>query len=175
MFRAILPAIFGLALGAGLLGFAAPAQAEIMSYSATGFVRHCPCVEDGTQESDTQAGVVQMTGQNSTFYAAVDFPKDGQKVCSVSLVYNDINANDAIRARLFKRTFSNGSSPDAAPVLIATATSASGTPDTVRIAKTTSINQPTIAQANAFYYLQVDGPTINLGFLGVQIDVKSTC
>ena len=48
-------------------------------------------------------------------------------------------------------------------------------PTTVRIAKTTAINQPTIAQANAFYYVLVDGPTINLAFLGVQIDVKKTC
>lgn len=165
----------GLVLAGGLFGFAAPAKAEIMSYSATGFVRHCPCVEDGTQESSTTNGTLEFTGQNQSFYAAVDFPKDGQKVCSVSLVYHDINANDAIRARLFKKTFSNGSSPTSAPVLIATATSASGTPNTVRIAKTTSINQPSIAQASAFYYLQVDGPTINLGFLGVQIDVKSTC
>ena len=166
----------GLGLGAGLFGFAAPAKAEIpMSYSATGFVLHCPCTDDGTQESNTTNGLLRLTGQNEKFYAAVDFPKDGQKVCSVSLVYHDINGNDAIRARLFKKTFSNGSSPTSTPVLIATATSASGTPNTVRIAKTTSINQPSIAQANAFYYLQVDGPTINLGFLGVQIDVKSTC
>ena len=175
MFRAILSAAFGLALGAGSFGFAAPAKAEIMSYSATGFVRHCPCVEDGTQESDTQAGVVQMTGQNSTFYAAVDFPKDGQKVCSVSLVYRDVNANDPIKARLYKKTFTNGGPAFAAPVLMATATSAAGTPDTVRIAKTSVINQPSIAQGSAFYFLLVDAPTINLAFLGVQIDVKGTC
>ena len=46
---------------------------------------------------------------------------------------------------------------------------------TVRVKKTTSINQPTVAQSNAFYYVQVDGPTINLAFLGVQIDVKAGC
>lgn len=166
---------FGLALGAGSFGFAAPAAAEIMSYSATGFVRHCPCVEDGTQESNTHAGVLEMTGQFSTFYLAVDFPKDGQKVCSVSLVYRDVNANDAIRARLYKKTFSSGGPAFTAPVLMATATSAAGTQDTVRIAKTSVINQPAIAQGSAFYYLLVDAPTINLAFLGVQIDVKGTC
>ena len=173
--KVLVASAFGLALCAGSFGFAAPARAEIMSYSATGFVRHCPCVEDGTQESDTQAGVVQMTGQFSTFYAAVDFPKDGQKVCSVSLVYRDVNANDPIKARLYKKTFTSGGAAFAAPVLMATATSAAGTPDTVRIAKTTVINQPSIAQGSAFYYLLVDAPTINLAFLGVQIDVKGTC
>lgn len=162
------------ALGAGLFSFVTPAKAEIMSYSATGFVRHCPCVEDGTQESNTHDGVLEMTGQFSTFYAAVDFPKDGQKVCSVSLVYRDVNGNDAIRARLYKKTFSNGGPAFGAPVLMATATS-TGSSDSVRIAKTTTINQPSIAQGSAFYYLLVDGPTINLAFLGVQIDVKATC
>lgn len=162
----------GLALGLGLFGFASPARAELVSLSATGFVRHCPCVEDGTQESNTHAGVLEMTGQNSTFYAAVDFPKDGQKVTSLALVYRDVNGNDAIRARLFKKTFASGGSAFGAPVLMATATSASGTPSTVRIAKTTSINQATIAQGSAFYYVLVDAPTINLAFLGVQIGVQ---
>lgn len=159
----------------GLLGLAPAARAEIVSLSATGFTRHCPCVEDGTQESDTQNGVLQMTGQFSNFYAAVDFPADGRRVCSLSLVYRDVNGNDAIRARLFKKTFSSGGQAFTAPVLMATATSAAGTQPTVRIAKTTAITQPVIAQANAFYYVQVDAPTINLAFLGVQIDVKPTC
>lgn len=167
--------VLALAAGLWLCGFAAPAKAEIMSYSATGFVLHCPCIEDGSQESNTHDGVLELTGQFENFYMAVDFPKDGQKVCSVSLVYRDVNGNDAIRARLFKKTFTNGGAPFGAPVLMATATSASGTPNTVRIAKTSTINQPSIAQANAFYYLQVDGPTINLAFLGVQIDVKASC
>lgn len=173
--RLAVPVALALACGAGLLGMASPARAEIMSYSATGFVRHCPCVEDGTQESSTHDGVLEMTGQFSTFYMAVDFPKDGQKVCSVSLVYRDVNGNDAIRARLYKKSFSSGGPAFTAPVLMATATSAAGTPDTVRIAKTSAINQPSIAQGGAFYYLLVDAPTINLAFLGVQIDVKGTC
>ena len=165
----------GLALGTALCGFAVPAKAELVSLSATGSVQHCPCVENGSQESDTHDGVLEMTGQFSNFYAAVDFPKDGQKVCSVSLVYRDVNGNDAIRARLFKKAFANNGPAFGAPVLMATASSALGTPDSVRITKTSAINQPTIAQANAFYYLQVDAPTINLAFLGVQIDVKPTC
>ncbi|MFO1049639.1 MAG: hypothetical protein U1E52_17295 [Geminicoccaceae bacterium] len=168
-------AAIGLALGFGLCALAPAAKAEIVSLSATGFVRHCPCVEDGTQESNTHDGVLEFLGQNNTFYAAVDFPTEGQKICSLALVYRDVNGNDAIRARLFKKSFTNGGNPFAAPTVVATATSATGVPATVRIAKTTTINQPTVAQANAFYYVLVDGPTINLAFLGVQIDVKKTC
>ena len=164
-----------LMLGLTLCGWVSPAKAEIINLSAPGFVRHCPCVEDGTQESNTHDGVLEFTGQFSTFYANVDFPQDGQNVCSVSLVYRDVNGNDAIRARLYKKTFASGSNAFAAPTLMATATSAGGTPVTVRIAKTSAINQPKIAQGGAFYYVLVDGPTINLAFLGVQIDVKATC
>ena len=178
--RRAAPALLGAAaaaacLGFGLLGFAPEAKAEIVGISATAFTRHCPCVEDGTQESNTHVGVLEMTGQNSTFYANVDFPRDGDKVCSVSLVYRDVNGNDAIRARLFRKAFSSGGNPFASPTLMATATSASGTQSTTRIAKTTAIASATVSQGSAFYYVEVDAPTINLAFLGVQIDVKASC
>ena len=165
----------GRTLHVSLLGAPHAAQAEIVSLSATGFTRHCPCIEDGTQESNTHDGVLEMIGQNNTFYANVDFPRDGDKVCSVSLVYRDVNGADAIRARLFRKSFASGGNPFNAPTLMATATSASGTQSTTRIAKTTSISASTVAQTSGFYYVLVDGPTINLAFLGVQIDVRSAC
>ena len=174
-FGRVLGGAMGLAFGAMLLGAAPPARAEIISLSATGFVRHCPCIVDGSQESNTHAGVVEMTGQASTFYSAVDFPKDGQKVCGLSLVYRDINGNDSIRARLFKKTFSSGGPAFGAPVLMVTAESTPGVSDTVRITTTNGINQPVIAQSKAFYYVLVDAPTVNLAFLGVQVDVRPTC
>ena len=173
-----LPALFagvGLTFGLALFGFTPVAKAEIVSLSATGFTRHCPCVEDGTQESNTHVGVLEMTGQNSTFYANVDFPRDNDKVCSVSLVYRDVNGADAIRARLFRKSFSSGGNTFSNPTLMATATSASGTQTTTRIAKTTSIASATVSQSSGFYYVLVDAPTINLAFLGVQIDVRSAC
>lgn len=174
-FGRVLGGAVGLAFGAMLMGTATPARAEIISLSATGFVRHCPCVVDGSQESNTHAGVVEVTGQASTFYSAVDFPKDGQRVCGLSLVYRDVNGNDAIRARLFKKTFNNGGPAFGAPVLMVTAESTPGISDTVRITTTNGINQPVITQSKAFYYVLVDAPTINLAFLGVQVDVRPTC
>lgn len=161
-------------LAAGF-GIAVPAKAAIMSISAMGFSLHCPCVVDSADDSSDTNGTLEINDQFARLYAAVPFPTDGQRVCSLSLVYRDVNANDAIRARLFRKTFASGGNAFAAPTLIATATSASGTTSTLRIAKTTSINQPVISQGNAFYYVMVDAPTINLAFLGVQIDIRPTC
>ena len=154
---------------------ATQAKAEIIALAAPGFVLHCPCAVDGAPESDEQNGTMNITRQFSRFYMSVDFPKDGQKVCSVALVYRDVNANDTIRARLYKKTFAANGNAYGNPVVMATASSASGVSDKVRIAKTTSIQQNVIAKSSAFYYVLVDAPTINLAFLGVQIDVKSTC
>ena len=158
--RAPTPLAAAAAFGFALLGFAPSARAELVSLSATGFTRHCPCVVDGSQESNTHDGVVEMTGQANNFYAAVDFPKEGQKVCSLALVYRDINGADAIRARMLKKVTTNNSSTafSAPPVLIGSVSSDTGTPDTLRVKRTTSINRPTVAQSNAFYSVQVDGP-----------------
>jgi len=171
-------AVAGAAFGVGLLGGAPAGPAEIIGLSATGFTRHCGlggCVHDGTDESSTHDGVVEMTGQSNAFYADVDFPRDGDKICSLSLVYRDVNGNDAITARLFRKSFSSGGNPFSAPTLIATAASASGTLTTTRITKKTLTTPPTVAQSSGFYYVEVDAPTINLAFLGVQIDVRSSC
>jgi hypothetical protein len=172
--RGAILAAAGLALAA-LAGFATAARAELLGISATGFVLHCPCAVDPSDESLERNGVLQITRQNSRFYSAVVFPKNGDKVCSFSLVYRDVNGNDAIRARLFKKTFAVGGPAFGSPVVMATASSAPGVSDTVRQTRTTSINQPAINKANAFYYVLVDAPTINLAFLGVQIDVRATC
>ena len=171
----VILAAVGFALGVIMFGFLSSAEAEVLGISATGFVLHCPCTPDASDKSLETNGVLQITRQNSRFYSAVVFPKNGERVCSFSLLYRDVNANDTIRARLFKKTFTVGGPAFNSPVVMATASSASGVPDTVRLAKTTTINQPIINKANAFYYVLVDAPTINLAFLGVQIDVKPTC
>lgn len=165
-----------LALGAAPLALVArPAAAEILQIAASGFVQHCPCAVDATDESVETNGVLEIVKQNSRFFASVPFPKDGEKVCTFSLVYRDVNANDAIRARLLKKPFAVGGPAFAAPVVMATASSAPGVPDTVRKATTRAIAAATVAKAGAFYYVLVDAPTINLAFLGVQIDVRPTC
>jgi hypothetical protein len=153
---------------------AAPhAKAETIALSAMGFVTHCPCPAGGSFAEEEQNGTLKTIQANSRFFAPVSFPT-GVKVCSLSLVYRDVNANDPIRGRLLRKTYASGSNPFSAPVVMATATSASGVAQTVRIARTTSINQPTINNANSFYYVLVESATFNLDFLGVKIETKPT-
>lgn len=173
--RSRLLAAAALTLGTGILAHATPAKAEIIQLAAPGFVQHCPCSVDATDPTEVNTGTVDIIKQNSRLFASVPFPKDGDKVCSVSLIYRDVNGADSIRARLFKKAFTIGGNAYAAPVAMATVTSAPGVVDTVRKATTTAITQNVIAKGSAFYYVLVDAPTINLAFLGVQIDVRSTC
>jgi len=37
------------------------------------------------------------------------------------------------------------------------------------------ITSPTITKEHAFYYVEIEAPTINLNVLGVQLDVQPTC
>jgi predicted secreted protein len=53
--------------------------------------------------------------------------------------------------------------------------SAPGTPNVVRRVNDTTIASAVINKAAAFYYVQVDIPTVNLNLLGVQVEVKPTC
>lgn len=168
--------VLGVAGTLALSAAASPARAELLNIAAVGFVRHCPCDPfDTSPESNVNNGTLELVVQNPLFFANVDFPKNGDKVCSFALVYRDVNGNDAIKAQLFRKNFAVGGNAFAAPVLMATAASASGTNANIRITKTTTINQPIVAKDKAFYYVQVTGPTINLAFLGVQLDVKPTC
>ena len=162
-------------IGAGVLAQAKPAQAEIVQLAGPGFVQHCPCAVDATDPTEVNNGTTDIIKQNSRLFASVPFPKDGEKVCSVSLIYRDVNGNDSIRARLFKKAFTVGGNAYAAPIPMATVTSAPGVVNTVRKATTTTISQNVIAKGSAFYYVLVDAPTINLAFLGVQIDVRPSC
>ncbi|WP_159716524.1 hypothetical protein [Geminicoccus flavidas] len=148
-----------------------PAKAETIAISAMGFGTHCPCPAPGGYLEEEQAGTLKTIMPNSRFFAPVSFPS-GVKVCRLSLVYRDVNANDAIEARLVRKTYASGSNPFSAPVVMARVTSASGVVDAVRIASSTSISQPTINNSNSFYYVLVTSVTFNLDFLGVKIETK---
>lgn len=104
-------------LGAAGLGLAGPAKAAIISISAMGFSMHCPCTVDPADDSTDNNGTLQAQDQFVRPSAAVPFPTDGQRVCSMSLVYRDVNANDAIRARLLRKTFASGGNAFAAPTI----------------------------------------------------------
>jgi hypothetical protein len=161
------------AVSVGTLALTPAAKAEIISISATDFVVRCPCV--GNAQDATQDNGLVLPVDQTRFFASVPFPTNNQKVCSFSLVYQDINNNNAMTARLLRKVFVVGSNPTAAPVVMATVNTAIGVLSSVRKVTTTTIATPTIVKGNAFYYVEVFAPEINLNFLGVQIDHRATC
>ncbi len=163
------------AIGAAALSLSLPAAAEIYQISGIGFTQHCPCVGDPYDDSQENNGVVLPDNVNMRLFAPIDFPS-GQRVCRLSLVYNDINQNDAITARLRRKAFTVGGNAFAAPQTMATVASTNTTNmNATQRSTTTAITNPVINDTSAFYYVELTVPTINLRVLGVQIDVRPTC
>jgi predicted secreted protein len=158
---------------AGTFAWTPAARADIISISGATFIQQCPCNVSGNLPN-VNKGVLVATDV-SKVYAAVNFPASSKKICSVSLVYQDINAGEAITARLLRKAFAVGSNPFNNPTVIATVSSAPGVVNTVRKTTTTTIASPTINANTGFYYVEVSLPTINLNLLGVQIDHRPTC
>jgi hypothetical protein len=161
---------------AGIAAALAPAaQADVLSMSAAGFVRQCPC-GTGTSPADLTQGVIVPTSQ-AKFYANVDFPKNGQKICGLTMVYEDINGNNAMSAKLFRKAFAPGGNPFNPPTVIASVASAGGVPATVRTVSNFAVNaaKSTIDETTGFYFVEVATPTINLNLLGVQVDYRAVC
>lgn len=164
-----------LTLAVVCLGLLPAARAELLSYSATDFVRRCPCPFDTPDLTEVDNGVLKVINVESHFFRAIAFPVNGQQVCRFSLLYHDINAQDTLIARLVRKPVVVGGDPFLPPQIMAEVRSAPGVPDAVRRATTTAITSPTITQGRAFYYVEVEAPTFNLNVLGVQIDVRPTC
>jgi len=162
-----------LALCVGVLGLLPTAQAELLSYAATDFVQRCPCDIEG-DHTEVKDGVLVLVDINLRYFRSVDLP-EGEQVCQFTLIYHDINGNDTMTAHLVRKAFTVGGDPFSSPQIMATVSSASGVSNTVRKATTTTITDPTITKENAFYYVELDAPTINLNALGVQIDVRPSC
>lgn len=163
-----------LALCVCVLGLLPAAQAELLVYSATDFVQRCPCDIEG-DHTEVNNGVLVLVDTNLRYFRSIAFPVDGQQVCRFSLIYHDINGNDTLTARLVRKPFTIGGDPFSSPQIMATVRTANGVPDTVRRATTTAITSPTVRKGNAFYYVEIAAPTINLNVLGVQLDVRPTC
>jgi hypothetical protein len=163
------------AIGAAALSLSLPVAAEIYQISGIGFTQHCPCVGDPYDDSQENNGVLLPDNVNMRLFAPIEFP-NGQRVCRFSLIYNDINANDPITARLKRKAFTVGGNAFAAPQTMATAVSANTTNmNLTQRATTTAITNPVINDTSAFYYVELTVPTINLRVLGVQVDVRPTC
>jgi hypothetical protein len=176
-FQTTRPALVAILAFVGLLpSLAPPAKAEILQIAGAGFERRCPCGADGAEDDAEEVrGVLMPKNVDMRYFAPVVFPVNGQRVCSFSLVYNDINAADTMVATLKRKVFNVGGSPFNLNTVMASVQSAAGTPDTVRRATDNTIFSPVINTANSFYFVQIDVPTVNLNILGVQIDVRPSC
>jgi hypothetical protein len=166
-----------LAFLAGTAAALAPAaQADILSMSAAGFVRQCPPCGPGTTPADLNKGVIVPTSVLK-LYASVDFPKNGQKICGLTMVYEDVNGNNAMSAKLLRKAAVPGGNPFSNPTVIASVASAGGVPATVRTVSNFAItpSNSTINETTGFYFVEVSMPTINLNLLGVQIDYRPVC
>jgi hypothetical protein len=161
--------VFAVATGA-----APAAKAAILSMPAVGFIQYCePSCPDGAGVPTLDHGVLKANAF-TRLYAAVDFPVNGQKICSLSIVYQDINNNDAMTATLFRKGFVVGGNAFNNPVAVGSVSSAAGVVNSVR--KTTkALDSPIINENTGFYYVQVTLGTFNLNLIGVQIDYRPTC
>jgi hypothetical protein len=162
----------------GLVGFLwTPARAEIVAISAVDFQLLCPPIAgcaNNAEDFRFNNGLL-IPGNLAHFYANVPFPVNGQRVCSFTLVYQDLNNANPMFGRLLKKTSLAGTNPTGPFVVMASVQSAAGVVSATRRATTTAITQPVINKAAAFYIAEVEVQTINTNFLGVLIDVRPTC
>ena len=168
----------GLATFALIVSAILPVRAEVISISAADFQLFCPPdpSECATNAKDFRFnnGLLIPTDL-SRFYANVPFPTNGQRVCSFTIVYQDINAGNPLVGRLLKKSSLAGTNPTGPFIVMASVQSGPGVVNTVRRTGTTIINQPVITKGAAFYIAEFVVQTINTNFLGVVIDYRPTC
>lgn len=159
-------------LAAAFVGWMPAATAEIIQISAITFTvrERDPALGLGVAEQ----GV--LTEAPGIFYAAVNFPANGQRVCRFTLVYRDNDADSQTLARLLKKKIIPGDVPFTPPVLMAgmntgIAAGAIG----VKRKSVTAITEPIIDLNSAFYYVEIQNTSKLLEVLGVQIDVRQAC
>jgi hypothetical protein len=146
-----------------------------LQFSALGLIKRCPCgMGDEADKAIQNNGVLELDNVSMTYFMPVALP-DGQRVCSFSMVYHDINAGDSMVAVLKRKRIVVGSDPEGGLITMAQVQSAGGTPDTVRKVTDTAIVNRLINTANSFYFIELDAPSVNLNPIGFQIDVRQRC
>jgi hypothetical protein len=166
-----IPRIVAAALAASLIG-ATAAQADILQISATGLVRH---QDEEPSQATVVEGVLRPDVNQGLYYVPVVFPRDGERVCRFSLVYRDVNNNEAMTVRLLRKVFKVGQDAFTPPIVMATLTTAPGVVDAVRRETTTAVASRLIKTTNSFYFIEVQVPSFNIDILGFQIEVLPAC
>lgn len=167
---------FGIAFVAAVgLGttWAAPAKATVYQIPAPAFTQHCACTI-GIGPDTVSNGVLTPDGPGN-FFATLPFTGTGN-LCQLTMIYRDVNAEQSMNASVVRRNYLIGQPVAASGTTqLALVTSASGTPDTIRSATTTSIANPAINTSTGFYFVRVHFDNINMDLVGVQVDIRPTC
>jgi hypothetical protein len=149
---------------------ASKAIADVIQIAAVGFAQRAGSVEPGV----AQGGALTMV--EGKYYAAVPFPRDGERVCRFSLVHRDNDDALEVIARLFRKRIVAGAPPFDNNTLMAEVRSGAGAFVTgVTVVDQTSIRSKLLTLETSFYYVELEA-TGNFGqVLGVQIEYKPEC
>lgn len=145
-----------------------PAAAYVVQISAASFVQH------GGQAVSDAVSEGALAGARGSYFAAVNFPKNGDEVCRFSLVYGDSVEDRNLTARLYRKVVELGESTFEPPIEMARASSTGANPKQRR-ADDTSISSRTIAMGSSFYFVELEIPSTFLNPIGVQIEVEPNC
>ena len=110
----------------------------------------------------------------TTERTALQFLKDGEKVCRFSLIYYDNLEPQGISARLLRVLFTLGQPDPPVPTVMAELNS-TGAKQKVRRKSTTDISNRTIDTKRAFYMLEMEVLDHSAQTFGVQLDLRSDC
>ena len=161
-----------LTFAASTLVMASVGNAEIVSIPAAAFSPNNPglvedfgAVDEGVFKPATEIRLI----------APVDFPKNGQKICKMTLVHADENTAEDFTMQLLRKTAVVGAFANATPPKVVAELTSSGDVDTIRKASTTNISPRTVNDKTGFYYLQTDFVNFDQNIVGVQFDVRSKC
>lgn len=149
---------------------ASNAVADVIQIAAVAFAQRAGSVEPGV----AQGGA--LTTVEGKYYAAVPFPRSGERVCRFSLVHRDNDDLLEVIARLFRKRIVDGAPPFDNNILMAEVRSGAGAFVTgVTVVDQTSISSNRLTLDSAFYYVELEA-TGNFGqVLGVQIEHKPAC
>lgn len=113
-----------------------------------------------------------LANAEGTFYAAVNFPKFGRSVCSLTLYARDNDALD-VQANLYLKGI--GSASTFAPATLMASVSTAGATMTLKGFTTTAVTNRVI-NGDRFYFVEVVFPPgINVDVLGLKIVHLPTC
>ena len=142
-------------------------RADVLQISGLGFIGHSEF--DGLSLGKQYQGRLRKLADK--YYAPVPFPRSGDRVCKLSVIFRDSDAR-TLTATLYKKLFKAGSSAFESPKVMATVHSDSADGVT-RIKRTKNISYRVVNLSKAFYFVEIDVgccTETDIELYGVQIE-----